>query len=128
MLIAGVSLYVGEGAKGRNELNFTNCDPRVLKLWIRFLNEVCNVAPRQLKALIAYYEDLDYSTLLEFWSSELGIPKENFDRPQLKRGKLARGLPHGRQSSYGTIHVKFYDSRLAARMRQWMDDLVEGRL
>ncbi len=128
LFVAGVALYLGEGDKHSTALVFANSDPGVLKLWVRFLERVCSVSPDMLKAHISYYEDLDYSKLLSFWSLELRIPRENFERPTLKRGKVASGRFDQRRSLYGTVHIRFYDSRLKALMVSWMKDLVEGDL
>jgi len=127
LFVSGVALYLGEGDKTNPALILTNSDPRVLKLWVRFLETVCNVSPERLKAHIDYYEDLDYPTLLAFWSQELGMPLENFERPTLKKGRTAQGNPPGRRSPYGTAHIKFHDSKLKSLMMSWMDDLLEGR-
>jgi len=128
LFVAGVALYLGEGDKTNSGLILTNSDPGVVKLWGRFLEEVCHVSPEKLKARIDYYEDLDYSSLLTFWSQELGIPIRNFNRPTIKKGRAAKEIYRGRRSTYGTIHVYFNDSRLKSLMVQWMQDLIEGRL
>lgn len=128
LFIAGVALYLGEGDKTNPSLILTNSDPRTLKLWVRFLEIVCNVSPQKLKAHIDYYEDMEYSTLLDFWSGELGVPSENFERPTLKKGRTARGDQRGQRSLYGTVHIRFHDSRLKALMMSWMNDLLESKL
>ncbi len=128
LFLVGVALYLGEGDKTNPSLILTNSDPRILKLWIRFLDKVCNVSSQRLKARIDYYEDLDYQMLLAFWSGELGMSSENFDRPTLKKGRAARGNHLGRRSLYGTVHVAFHDSRLKSLMVSWMNDLLEGKL
>lgn len=127
LFITGVALYLGEGRKTGPRLTLTNSDPRVLKLWVRFLERVCNVPPEKLGARIDYYEDLDYPTLLAFWSREIGIPQENFERPFLKEGRTAKGI-RGRRLPYGTAHVRFCDSKLKSLMMSWMDDMLEGKL
>jgi hypothetical protein len=129
LFIAGVALYLGEGGKTRSwDLDFTNSDPRVLKLWVRFLQQICSVQFEKLKARIDYYEDLDYPGLLKFWSSELGIPVENFGHPTIKSGRVAKGIYQGRRSLYGTLHIRFHDSKLKALMMTWMNDLLDGKL
>src|SRR4051812_24300116 len=59
LFVAGVALYVGEGDKTNPSLIVTNSDVRVLKLWVRFLEQVCGVPAVRLKGHIDYYEDLD---------------------------------------------------------------------
>lgn len=129
LFISGVALYLGEGGKTRSwDLDFTNSDPRVLKLWVKFLEQICHVPAEKIKARIDYYEDLDYSELLNSWSRELGVPVENFGRPTVKTGRAAKGNYQGRRSLYGTVHIRFHDSKLKSLMMSWMNDLLEGRL
>jgi hypothetical protein len=128
LFIAGVALYLGEGDKTNPSLILTNSDPRTLKLWVRFLEIVCSVSSKKLKAHIDYYEDMEYSTLLNFWSGELGVPSENFEHPTLKKGRTAWGDQRGQRSLYGTVHIRFHDSRLKSLMMSWINDLLDGKL
>jgi hypothetical protein len=118
-----VALYLGEGDKTNPSLIVTNSDARVLKLWVRFLDQVCGVPPERLKGRIDYYTDLDYAEILGYWSQQLGIPAANFERPTLKVG---RGQNGRRLSLKGTAHIKFHDARLKAQMLRWMDELLVG--
>ncbi len=127
LFVIGVALYLGEGDKRSTALVFVNSDLGILKLWLRFLERVCNVSSDKLKAHISYYEDLSYPALLAYWSEELQIPQENFERPTLKKGKVANGNIDGRRSSYGTVHIRFYDSRLKSLMMSWMEDLLKEK-
>ena len=129
LFVAGIALYLGEGGKTRSsELVLTNSDPGVLQLWVRFLDKVCGVPPAKLRVHVHYYEDLDYPSILEFWSQMLAIPMENFGQPTLKRGRMAERKVEGRRIPYGTLHVRFNDSRLKSLIISWMRDLVEGNL
>ncbi len=124
LFVAGVALYLGEGDKTNPSLIVTNSDAKVLNLWVRFLEQVCGVPSSRLRGHIDYYEDLDYQSVLAFWSEELGIPPENFERPTLKRGRVSSGQSDGRRNPYGTAHVKFHDAKLKTQMLMWMDELL----
>lgn len=124
LFVAGVALYLGEGDKTNPSLIVTNSDVRVLQLWVRFLEQVCGVPASRLKGHIDYYEDLDYPTVLAFWSGGLGIPAANFERPTLKSGRVAQGKSDGRRNPYGTAHVKFHDAKLKTQMLMWIDEML----
>ena len=124
LFVAGVALYLGEGDKTNPSLIVTNSDPRVLQLWVRFLDVVCGVRPEQLKAHIDYYADLEYRALLQFWSEALRIPAANFEWPTLKAGRPVRPEASGRRSRHGTVHVKFHDAKLKALMLDWMTEVL----
>ena len=59
LFVIGVALYLGEGDKRSTSLVFVNSDPGILKLWLRFLERVCNVSPDKLKAHDVLMEKLD---------------------------------------------------------------------
>lgn len=129
LFIAGIALYMGEGGKTRSsEIILVNSNAGVLKLWVQFLNEVCGVPNENLKAHISYYEDLDYSEILDFWSRTLNISPDNFGSPTMKEGRVAKGNYQERRIPYGTVHVRFCDSKLKSLLMSWIDDLVKGKL
>src|SRR5262245_42017985 len=121
LFVAGVALYLGEGDKTNPSLTLTNSDVRVHRLWVRFLARVCHVPAAGLKAHIDYHADLAYPALRAFWSTELGIPETNFERPTLKATRQAAGQRQKRRAQHGTLHVRFHDSRLKVLMMSWMD-------
>ncbi len=124
LFVAGVALYLGEGDKTNPSLIVTNSEVRVLKLWVRFLEQVCGVPTVKLKGHIDYYADLDYPSVLAYWSQQLDIPAANFERPTLKRGRAEKGSGTGRRSPHGTAHVKFHDAKLKKQMLMWIDELL----
>jgi hypothetical protein len=124
LFVAGVALYIGEGDKTNPSLIVTNSDARVLKLWVRFLEHVCSVPAAMLKGHIDYYSDLDYPSVLDYWSQQLGIPAANFERPTLKNGRAANGNIDRRRTPRGTAHVKFHDAKLKSQMLKWIDELL----
>jgi hypothetical protein len=124
LFVAGVALYMGEGDKTNPSVIVTNSDVRVLKLWVRFLGQVCGVPAAKLKGHIDCYADLDYSSVLDYWSQQLGIPAANFERPTLKRGRVANGNSDGRRTTRGTAHVKFHDAKLKSQMLKWIDEIM----
>ncbi len=53
LLLVGAALYWAEGnKKNRWTLHFSNSDPAMIKLIMKFFREVCNVAKEKIKALV----------------------------------------------------------------------------
>src|SRR3989344_9286503 len=71
LLIAGLMLYYGEGAKTNRTVDFANSDVRMLKIFIKFLRVICGVQEKRLRFYLYYFSDQDPKKLINFWSKEL---------------------------------------------------------
>jgi hypothetical protein len=111
LFIAGLFLYWGEGTKAsRNLVAFTNTDPSMLKLFIKWLN-LMGVSINLLKVKLHLYVDMDIKKKTEFWVNELGIPKANFTKPYIKDSKFT-SLTYKSGFGHGTCIVYYPNSIL----------------
>lgn len=117
--VAGVALYWGEGAKRHGSVALSNSDPAIIKVFMRFLREVCGIAESRLYVSVHYYPDHDLEELVTFWSDITSIPTTQFYKPYLHTRK--RGT-YKRISRYGTISVQYSDRRLLVLILSWIDD------
>jgi len=95
--IIGAMLYVCEGTKARRDyrsknrllysIEITNSDPKIIKLFSRFLNEIIQADWRRVKGQLFYYPDLSQDKLVEYWSNMSDIPIENFQKSILLKAK-----------------------------------------
>jgi hypothetical protein len=70
--ISGISIYWGEGDKlTRHLIRMGNIDPRMIKLFIKFLVEVCGVSRGKIRAHLLLYPDLDKKLCRSFWIKKL---------------------------------------------------------
>jgi DNA-binding transcriptional MerR regulator len=54
LLIASIMLYWAEGSKKNNPyVAFSNSDPKIIKLFLRFLREICGICEKKIKNSIA---------------------------------------------------------------------------
>ena len=117
--LAGVMLYWAEGAKGGGTVKFVNSDPAMIKLFLRFLREVCGIYEDRLKLLIHLYPDQDAGALKEFWSSVTGVPENNFYRSYVHIGKTGT---YKNKSLYGTLAVNYSDKKLLTQIIFWIKE------
>lgn len=78
--LVGAALYWAEGAKQKESrkqvsahVAFSNTDPRMLRLFIRFLEECCGIAPPTLSFRIYLHESASGENARTYWSSQLKI-------------------------------------------------------
>lgn len=81
--IAGTMLYWGEGSKNGATVTFSNSDPDMVRVFMRFLRVVCGVSEEHLRLTLHYYEDHNSQELIKFWSSITKIPQSQFHTPYL---------------------------------------------
>jgi transcriptional regulator with XRE-family HTH domain len=81
LLIAGTALYAGEGDKRDGSVGFTNTDPRMIALFLRWFRR--NFAPDESRFRVRLYlhEGLDLESANQFWQEVTQIPLEQFSAP-----------------------------------------------
>jgi hypothetical protein len=113
----GLGLYMGEGDKrDPKRVALSNSNPGILKIFIRFLEEICGVRRSDLSCQLHLYPDLNAETLIVWWSEQLQIDQKQFLKPFVHEGKPGT---YRRKSDYGTLQVAFYNTKLKAFILEW---------
>jgi hypothetical protein len=81
LLVAGSALYAGEGSKTDGPVKFTNSDPRMVELFLRWLRHFFDVEEGRLRLRLYLHEGLDLDAAEEFWAQATGIPRTQFTAP-----------------------------------------------
>ncbi len=121
--IAGSLLYLAEGVKSGGTVDFVNSDPRLVRVFLAFLREVCGVAEPRLRVLLYAYADQDLVQLKRFWADVTKISEEQFVRPYVRP---LRSGGNGRKMAHGLIHVRYNDTRLLKIILQWGSEVCES--
>jgi transcriptional regulator with XRE-family HTH domain len=100
LFIAGIALYAGEGSKTDGRVKFTNADPRMVSLFLRWLRRFFDVDERRLRVHLYLHEGLDLEAAVVFWSGVTHIPRAQFGAPyravadgSIRRTKHVQGCP-----------------------------------
>ena len=82
LFVAGCMLYWGEGAKDRNQLGFSNADPDMAALFMRFLRAYFDVRDDMVRVTCYLFADhVERQFELErFWLDRLELPRERLAR------------------------------------------------
>jgi hypothetical protein len=81
LFIAGIALYAGEGSKRDGRVTFTNTDPRMVALHMRWLRTFFVVDESRLRVRLYLHHGLDLDGATDFWATLTGIPSEQFGAP-----------------------------------------------
>jgi hypothetical protein len=100
LLIAGLALYAGEGAKTDGSVKFANSDPRMILFFVTWLRRCFDVTESRLRMRLYLHEGLDLDAATRFWSALTDIPMSQFTRPyravadpSIRRSKHPMGCP-----------------------------------
>ena len=81
LLIIGAVLYWGEGTKSERSvvsLNFSNSDPLMILVYIRFLREILKISEEKIRAGIHIYPSISVEKAKKFWSKITKLPEDRF--------------------------------------------------
>ena len=115
IMILGAALYWAEGYKNHNHkrrsypyLLFANSDPNMVKIFIRFLEEILGIPRIQLAAAAMIYPNLDPEQAVNYWQKITGIPKDRVHYykalSRASQGKRPKNL-----LPYGTLQIRVND-------------------
>jgi len=113
----GIGLFLGEGTK-KNKFNvaFANSDQQILKLFLKFLREICGVEERKIKAALNIFNDVDGEEAVNFWSKMTKIPVNRFNTITIRKSK---GGTYKNKSRWGTLTIYIPNVKLKAIMDEW---------
>ncbi len=108
LLIAGMFLYLGEGAKStRSKIQVTNSDPDVIKFSIAWMVKSLGIPKSNLKIQLHLYVDMDIEKEIRFWQNITGLKKNNFIKPYIKKTSSLR-IDHP-SFGHGTCSVYYHN-------------------
>ena len=81
LFIAGIALSAGEGSKRDGRVTFTNADPRMVALHLRWLRTFFVVDESRLRVRLYLHDGLDLDAAVSFWARLTGIPATQFGAP-----------------------------------------------
>ena len=120
--IAGIMLYWAEGAQTGTVVDFTNSNPDMVRLFLRFLRDICGVNESRLRVYLYHHGTPEaVETSKRFWRRLTHIPLAQFSRPYIRHGNPHRSR---RVILHGVVHIRYSDKRLLETIHQWIAKYV----
>ncbi len=124
LFLIGIALYWGEGHKrSRWRLDFTNSDPIMIKIIMRFFREILKIKEDKFSATAQIHPNTTSEKTVNYWSKITKIPKKQFLKtytrvtPTSKRKRAFNTLP------YGTLRISISDVEITNKMKGWISGL-----
>lgn len=86
LLIAGLFLYLGEGAKSDWwRIQISNTDPSIIRFSVYWLTKILGADKNKLKIQLHLYSDMDVSREIKFWQNITRLRINQFIKPYIKK-------------------------------------------
>lgn len=125
LFFAGISLYWAEGFKKDNQVGFANSDPDMVRFFIRWLVECCDVPKERLKFRLGVNEQYrEKIKIMEaYWADSLGVSLSQFQKPFFQ--KVAWKKMYDNPELYrGVLRVRVSKSTdLLRKIHGWIEGL-----
>ncbi|MDD4803612.1 MAG: hypothetical protein PHN69_00335 [Candidatus Pacebacteria bacterium] len=99
----------------------TNTDVRMVKIFIKFLEEFFNIDRDKLRFSIQIFEDLVPEEVLNYWSRELGVKKYQFYKTIISKVR-GKGT-YKYRSEHGVIIVCFNNIKLKKVILEMIENI-----
>lgn len=121
LLMAGIGLYAGDGAKTGNEVRFANSNARLVALHCTWLRRFFEPDESRLRVSLYLHRGLDLDAANEFWASVTGIPTDQFYKPY--RAEPDVGIRHNKHE-HGCAHIRYASVRTLRKVQGLIEALV----
>lgn len=132
--LIGISLYWAEGSKEKDHshgsgIQFGNSDPRMIKVFIKWLEFVCGIKKSDIIFDIYIHENSknNLNSVKKYWSEITGFSINNFNKIYFKKHKLKTNRKYSKDLYFGLLRVKVKSSsNLVRKIAGWTEAIVNN--
>lgn len=124
LFLAGLMLYWAEGDKSETQerVKFTNSDPKMIKIIMRWFREICQVPKSKFRVCVYIHSLHSRKDIEKYWSEIAGIPLSQFHKTQIKQTSLKQR----RNVLYeGTCAITVSNKNLFRKIKGWKLGFIE---
>ena len=124
LFLSGLMLYWAEGDKAENweNVKFSNSDPHMIKVIMRWFREICKVPEEKFRVCLHIHSLHCRNDVEKYWSKIVGIPLSQFYKTQIK----VTSLGQRKNKLYnGTCAVTVCNKNLFRRIKGWKLGFIE---
>lgn len=122
--LIGSMLYLGEGGKSENRVDFTNSNPEAIKIIMTFFRKVCRVDESKFRIQLSIYDIKKENSSKEYWSKVTSVPEKQFIKVNTTISKYSKRRRKNKLP-FGTIQIRISDVKLFHEINGWMRGIVQ---
>src|SRR6056297_2565343 len=130
LFLLGTALYWAEGYKKgaydtskSKTVDFTNSDPEMVKLMIRFFRDIAQVDKYRIKIQIIVHHNVNKEEAINYWSKKINIPKNQFTKVCYSKNRHSKTKRNPNSLPYGTLHIRISDIKVFYRIIGWIEEI-----
>ena len=113
-----LGLFLTQGnLKNKNSVKFSNSNPGIVKIFVKFLKIVCGIPSDKIKASIIIYPDVNAKKCKQYWSDFLDLPLEQFTKTTILNAR--NKVSTKKHSDIGTATVYVHNKKLLNIIKEW---------
>lgn len=129
LLVVGAALYWAEGvnreaARGYRLPSFTNSDPKMVKIFMRYLRDILQVSDDRVKPGVIIYPNLDREKAKGFWADITNLPESTF-WSSVAVSKTSKLRKPSNYLPYGTVHLRVNSRKLFYKIQGHIDGIAK---
>lgn len=131
LLLIGATLYWAEGSKQKEYspsvgVIFSNSDLSMIKVFLRFLNKICNIKKNEIFFELFIHETADCKVAQNWWSEKLNIDVEKFQKVYFKKNFIKKIYRKNISNDYhGQLRIRVQNSTdLNRKISGWINGIV----
>jgi hypothetical protein len=118
--VAGLMLYWAEGSKSFGSVQFSNSDPNMIKIMMRWFREFCAVPEAKFRIGLFIHSLHIHNNYLGYWQKVTSIPLTQFQKPYIK----ATIFSNRKNKLYnGTCVIKIHSRELLSKILGWKNGI-----
>lgn len=127
--LLGTVAYWCEGSKQKKNnvsgrVIFANSDPFLVKLFVRWIVEICKISTDRLVYTLYIHETGNIENSLKYWCNILEINRDRFGKAVLKKHKISTNRKYDNNLYFGLIRVGVRNSTdLNRKIRGWINGI-----
>lgn len=123
--LVGIALYWAEGYRAHacSSVDFTNSDPEMIKLIMRWFRDVCGVPEERFRVRLQLHGVPEEDKAKVYWSKITGVPNKQFTKAYIKTSPSSKNKT-GRVLPYGICSVRVFDTALFNKIQGWIKGLM----
>lgn len=115
--LIGTMLYWAEGGKTQRLVRFSNGDPRMITIMMKYFREICKVPENKFRGYIHIHPHLDVEEAEQYWSSLTQIPRSQFFKTYRKPNSSSQNKKN--TLPFGVFDIYVLDTALFYKINGW---------
>lgn len=127
--LLGTVAYWCEGSKQKTNnvsvrVTFSNSDPFLIKLFIRWIKEICKIPENKLVYSLYIHETGNLEASLDYWSQILEVDVERFAKTTLKKHNISTNRKYDNSLYFGLLRITVRNSTdLNRQIKGWVNGI-----